>query len=219
MTIKHDLGISGEALVGFSPQVIGSEFERNKDFSKTSLHNYNLSVNKNRCDNEIIQECITRGILENVREKLTQGSDSTVSVYTISTMMDSIKLENALETETGPSEIVDPCNVEHFKLEFSNKVAESESLEESEELAMDYPSLCPLDINEVKARRRELEARKFQEELEKMAIQLADRLKKIPAISRRSYKKESIYVKDLYTLTYEEGQTLESIDYVSNIYV
>jgi hypothetical protein len=77
---------------------------------------------------------------------------------------------------------------------------------------MDYPSLSPLDLTEAKARRRELEARKFQEELDRMAIQLADRLKKIPASSRRSYKKESIYVKDLYTLTYEDGETLESLD-------
>ena len=33
--------------------------------------------------------------------------------------------------------------------------------------------------------------------------------------SKRSYKKESIYVRDLYTLTYEDGQTLESIEHVS----
>ena len=40
---------------------------------------------------------------------------------------------------------------------------------------------------------------------------------------RRQYKVESIYVNDLYTLTYEEGETLESlktieVTYVSNIY-
>lgn len=29
--------------------------------------------------------------------------------------------------------------------------------------------------------------------------------------SRREYKKDSIYVSDLYTLTYDEGETLEHV--------
>ena len=85
----------------------------------------------------------------------------------------------------------------------------------NDELKLDYPSLGTIDIYEIRARKRDIEARKFQEELQRMSEQLTDRLKAIPSTSKRSYKKESIYVRDLYTLTYEDGQTLEQIKHVS----
>lgn len=209
MTIKQVSERSDDAFAGFDPQVITKELKINYSFSK--YDDDTLSM-KSRNENENIVEHTIENESDNHSEVSVSSEKKT---YTMSSEIQSAKKESGDGSAEDASENSDEGEESHFRLQFSNNMSDILEESETEDLAMDYPSLSPLDINEVKARRRELEARKFQEELDKMTTLLAGRLKLIPASSRRSYKKETIYVKDLYTLTYDEGQTLESIGYVS----
>lgn len=204
MTIAHTSDQSEYGVLGYSAQSGPCSFENNY-FSK-------------KWDRDM-DNCSSIGTLSNKSEEClskNNNCDDYSSVSSVSTP-DTVKMapnvQNEPSTEGGKEENGNETEPV-FRLEFKTEPPREEVEEvadESSELTMDYPSISKFDLTEVKARRREMEARKFQEELDRMAVQLADRLRKIPASSRRSYKKESIYVKDLYTLTYEDGETLESI--------
>ena len=223
MTVKHEHDDSNSTIRKFNPGEyspdIGLKFSysRYEDNSVTSKEKFAIqdSVINN---NGIIKDSVKSNVLasEDVPEKPTLSSKSNIESSSVeSNGLNDAGIGKENSSSKGENGDVLMNGAPDFRLQLASELGVIEERDESQELSMDYPSLSPLDINEVKARRREMEAKKFQQELDKMALQLADRLKKIPASSRRSYKKESIYVRDLYTLTYEEGETVESLGYTT----